>query len=144
MTVFLALASSFLWGGADFLGGTLSKRRAAFAVVGASQAFALLLIVPLVLVLGSAGDPHGYLPWGIGAGLVGTVSLAAFYEALASGTMGVVAPIAATGVVVPVVIGLGTGDRPTWVQLVGVLLAVAGVVLASGPEVRGAAALAPR
>jgi drug/metabolite transporter (DMT)-like permease len=139
MTVLLALASSVLWGGSDFVGGTLSKRRAAFAVVGASQAIALLLIVPIVLVTGSAGDPVGYLPWGIGAGLVGTVSLAIFYEALASGTMGVVAPIAATGVVVPVAIGLGTGERPTWVQLLGVLLAVSGVVLASGPELRRAA-----
>ena len=86
---------------------------------------------------GAWHDPHGYLPWAAAAGLVGMVSLVAFYAALASGTMGVVAPIAATGVVVPVTIGLATGDRPAWLQLGGVALAVAGVVLASGPEIRG-------
>jgi len=39
--------------------------------------------------------------------------------------------------VVPVAIGLAGGDRPRAVQLAGVALAIAGVVLASGPEVRG-------
>jgi drug/metabolite transporter (DMT)-like permease len=137
MTALLALISSACWGGADFLGGTLSRRLHPFAVVGASQALALLLIVPMVFIVGATGDPTGYLPWAIGAGLIGMGSLVAFYAALAVGTMGVVAPIAATGVVVPVVIGLGQGDRPALVQLVGIVLAVAGVVLASGPEVRG-------
>ena len=138
MTALLALMSSAVWGGADFLGGTLSRRMPAFLVVGASQAIALILLIPVIFAVGAVGDPAGYLPWGIAAGLVGMVSLVAFYEALAVGTMGVVAPIAATGVVVPVVIGLGQGERPASVQMVGVVAAVAGVVLASGPEVRGA------
>jgi drug/metabolite transporter (DMT)-like permease len=138
MTALLALISSVLWGGADFLGGTLSRRLPSFAVVGGSQAIALLLVVPAAFAVGATGDPRGYLPWGIAAGLVGMASLVAFYAALAVGTMGVVAPIASTGLVVPVAIGLGQGDRPAPVQLVGVVLAVAGVVLASGPEIRGA------
>jgi drug/metabolite transporter (DMT)-like permease len=50
--------------------------------------------------------------------------------------MGVVAPIAATGVVVPVAVGLAQGDRPSSLQAVGVVVAVVGVVLASGPELR--------
>jgi len=94
------------------MGGTLSRRLPAFIVVGASQAIALLVLVPVIFVLGATGDPTGYLPWGIAAGVLGMVSLVAFYEALAVGTMGVVAPIAATGVVVPVAIGLGQGERP--------------------------------
>ena len=138
MTFFLALLSSALWGGADFVGGTMSRRIKSLAVVGGSQALALLLVIPLVLLVHATHDPTGYLPWGIAAGLIGMVSLVAFYAALAIGTMGVVAPIAATGVIVPVAIGLGGGERPSPLQLVGVLLAIAGVVLASGPEVRGA------
>jgi drug/metabolite transporter (DMT)-like permease len=137
MTALLALLSSVLWGSADFLGGTLSRRLPPFAVVGASQALALLVVVPTVFIVGAQGDPTGYLAWGVAAGLVGMASLVCFYSALAVGTMGVVAPIAATGVVVPVAIGLGQGERPAAMQLVGVLLAIAGVVLASGPEVAG-------
>jgi drug/metabolite transporter (DMT)-like permease len=136
MTAVLALLSSLVWGAADFLGGTLSRRARAVAVVGASQVLSLVVIVPFAVLAGGLHDDRGYLPWAVAAGLVGMLSLVAFYAALAVGTMGVVAPVAATGVVVPVVIGLAQGDRPAVVQLAGVLLAVAGVVLASGPELR--------
>ena len=52
--------------------------------------------------------------------------------------MGVVAPITALGAVVPVVFGLVEGDQPTALQGVGVVVALVGVVLASGPELTGA------
>src|SRR6476661_88083 len=107
MTALLALLSSVIWGGADFVGGTISRRAHAVAVVGASQVLSLLVVLPVALLSGALGDPTGYLPWAFAAGLVGMVSLMAFYAALAVGTMGVVAPVAATGVVVPVAIGLG-------------------------------------
>ncbi|MEJ7703517.1 MAG: hypothetical protein WKF47_07585 [Geodermatophilaceae bacterium] len=55
----------------------------------------------------------------------------------------VVAPISALGLVVPVLAGLLAGERPSVVQLVGIGVAVAGVILASGPEVSGGAALRP-
>ena len=137
MAALLALTSSLLWGTADFLGGTLSRRVAPVAVVGASQAIAWAGLLPVVLLLGAADDPTGYLWWGIAAGVTGLIALIAFYAALAVGTMGVVAPVAATGVVVPVAIGLAAGERPSTLTLLGIVLAVAGVVLASGPEVRG-------
>ncbi len=136
MTALLALASSLLWGGADFLGGTLSRRVHPFAVVGSSQTVGLIGVLLVALPLGAANDPGGYLPWAIGAGAVGMLSLVVFYSALAIGTMGVVAPVAATGVVVPVLAGLLSGERPSGLQLAGIALAIAGVVLASGPELR--------
>ena len=136
MAALLALMSSATWGTADFFGGTLSCRAKSLAVVGGSQTLSLLAVVPLVLLLHAYRDPTGYLPWAIAAGLLGMASLVAFYAALAKGTMGVVAPIAATGVVVPVAIGLFHGDRPKVLQLFGIGLAILGVVLASGPEVR--------
>ncbi len=137
MTAVLALLSSVMWGTSDFLGGTLTRRAHAVAVVSASQVLSILVIIPVAIVGGSFADSTGYLPWGVAAGLIGMASLMAFYAALATGTMGVVAPVAATGVVVPVAIGLASGDRPSLLQLCGVGLAVAGVVLASGPEIRG-------
>ena len=62
------------------------------------------------------------------------MGLGAFYAALAAGTMGVVAPIASTGVTIPVIVGLVRGDSPSPAQLAGIAVAVIGVVLASGPE----------
>lgn len=137
MAVLLALLSSVLWGGADFLGGTISRRRAAALVVGTSQLAGLAAITLVALFSGAFGDDTGYLPWAVGAGLAGLLGLVCFYAALAAGTMGVVSPIAALGVMVPVVVGLARGERPAAVQLVGIVVAVVGVVLASGPEISG-------
>lgn len=137
MAALLALLSSVVWGASDFLGGSIARRASAVAVVGGSQAASLLFVIPAVLITGAYHADRGYLPWAVAAGLVGMVSLVAFYTALSIGTMGVVAPIAATGAVVPVIIGLIQGERPTPTQLAGIALAVVGVVLASGPEIRG-------
>ncbi|MBI5106955.1 MAG: EamA family transporter [Solirubrobacterales bacterium] len=65
------------------------------------------------------------------AGLAGVTALGCFYRALAIGTMSVVAPISASGVALPVVVGIATGDRPSAVQAVGLAAIVLGVVVAS-------------
>lgn len=143
MYVGLALLSSLLWGSADFLGGTMSRRLPAPVVVAVSQVFGLLLVLAVATAAGDLGAPLTYLPWAMLAGLSGLVGLVCFYLALASGTMGVVSPIAALGVVVPVVVGLLRGDAPSTPQVVGIVVAVAGVVLASGPELSGRSGARP-
>ena len=144
MAALLALVSSLLWGSADFLGGTISRRRKAALVVGASQAAGLLddrrwsRRWPERGATTPATCPGRCCPaW---PGVVGLVS---FYAALAAGTMGVVSPIAALGVVVPVLAGFAQGERPAVWQLVGIVVAIAGVVLASGPELSGKAGARP-
>jgi len=129
----LALLASLLWGTSDFTGGWLSRRRPVLAVVLPSQ---LVAVTGLLIVVGAAGlfkvAPAAW-GWGAAAGVVGSVALACFYRGLAAGVMGVVAPIAATGVAVPVAIGLARGERPHLAQLVGIAVAVVGVVLAARP-----------
>src|SRR5688572_11431666 len=115
----------------------------AVLVVGVSQAAGLLTVLLIALVVGAYDDPTGYLPWAVASGMAGMVGLVCFYAALASGTMGVVSPIAALGVTVPVFVGLARGERPGVVQLVGIGIAIGGVVLASGPELRGRAGARP-
>ena len=134
MPALLALLASALWGTSDFLGGTASRRLPVLTVLGVSQVSALLVLTPLALALGALSTDRAYVLPAVVAGLVGPVALVAFYRALATGTMGVVAPIAALGVVVPVGAGIAAGERPTLLQAVGIAVAVAGVVLASGPE----------
>lgn len=145
MPYLLALSSSLLWGAGDFLGGTVSRRLPAVAVVGVSQALALLVFAAVAGINGEAaqGMPAIGWWWAAAAGIAGLVGLVAFYAALAGGTMGVVAPIAALGVVVPVGAGLLAGERPSAVQLAGAVLGVLGGVLASGPELRGGAPRRP-
>lgn len=143
MLSLLALGSSVAWGAADFFAGLTSRRRPAVAVVGWTQALALAVITVVVLARPGETTWTGWPPWALGAGLSGMVGLVCFYTALSAGTMGVVAPIAALGVVVPVALGVATGDQPSPWTWVGMAVAVSGVALASGPELSGAVSPRP-
>jgi drug/metabolite transporter (DMT)-like permease len=133
----LALASSLAWGTSDFFAGVASRRHPAVAVVAWTQGLALLVISVVVAVRWDTVTWSGWPPWAVAAGLTGMAGLVCFYSALSAGTMGVVAPIAALGVVVPVVLGVATGDTPSPWAWVGMLVAIVGVTLASGPELSG-------
>ena len=133
MTYLFALLSSGLWGTADFIGGRLSRDLPALWVVAASQACSLALLAVgsvAAVALGVRAQGTGWLGWGVGGGVALTVGLASFYRGLAIGRMGVVAPIASTGVAVPVAVGFLQGDRPVATQAVGIAVAVVGVLLA--------------
>ena len=139
----LALASSVAWGTADFFAGVASRRRPAVAVVGWTQALALLVISVLVALRWGTVTWDGWPLWALAAGLSGMTGLVCFYSALSAGTMGVVAPIAALGVVVPVALGVATGEAPSPWAWLGMLVAVVGVTLASGPELSGEVSARP-
>ena len=137
MPVILALLSSLVWGLSDFLGGTLSKKRKAVAVIGGSQSFGLLFVA--LLAIGLQAWTWNQSVWinGAIAGAMGLLGLVGFYTALATGQMGIVAPISSLSAVVPVTIGLVQGERPSAMQLTGIVVALIGVILASGPELNG-------
>ncbi|WP_326809311.1 DMT family transporter [Streptomyces sp. NBC_01775] len=135
MTAAFALATSLLWGLADFGGGLLSKRLRELTVVVVSQGAAALVLAAVVLATGAWSELDARLLWcAVAAGAIGPVSMLCFYRALAVGPMGVVSPVATLGsVAVPVGVGMVLhGERPGPLQAVGTLIAVAGVVLAGG------------
>jgi drug/metabolite transporter (DMT)-like permease len=66
-----------------------------------------------------------------GAGIAITIAVWAFFEAMVIGTMSIVAPVSASGVAIPVAVGLLGGERPSMIQVVGLVIVVAGVVLVS-------------
>lgn len=124
----------------------MARRLPAVAVVGITQALAFLLLCLVVLVRLALGHPPewgSWVGWAVLAGLSGASGLVAFYTALASGTMGVVAPIASMGILVPVGLGVASGDTPSRWVWVGIVVAVIGIVLASGPEISGAVSPRP-
>jgi drug/metabolite transporter (DMT)-like permease len=127
----LALASSISWGTADFLGGLQSRRHALLAVLVVSQTFALAILVAAVLAGAPTEHDTAATLWAASVGGLGILALVAFYRALSIGTMSVVAPISATGVAIPVLFGLVSGERPGTLQIAGIALACAGVMLAA-------------
>jgi drug/metabolite transporter (DMT)-like permease len=113
----------------------LTRRLPPFGVTLVSQAAGFVVLIAAVAWRGELGGRSFVL--GILAGIGGGVGLAAFYRALSLGTMSIVSPIAACGAVVPVVIALATGERPSPIALGGAAAALAGAVLASVEERRG-------
>ncbi|MEY3408003.1 MAG: hypothetical protein RL038_1064 [Actinomycetota bacterium] len=127
-----------MWGVADFVGGILTKKHQVTTVVWISQVFGLTAISLFGLTQGFTFTPE-VLMWGSAASLTGYLGLMAFYKALAIGQMGIVSPIAALGVLVPLSVGLLGGETLSGLQIIGIVFAISGIVLASGPELNGKA-----
>ncbi|MDT3399420.1 EamA family transporter [Streptomyces sp. B1866] len=139
MFAVFALATSLLWGLADFGGGLLARRAPALSVVVASQALATAVLGALVLATGGWSEAGPRLWFAVAAGFLGPTAILSFYRALAIGPMGLVSPLVALGsVVVPVAVGLALGERLGPAQAAGSAVAVAGVVLAGGSRLGGA------
>lgn len=143
MAIFLSLLSSLLWGASDFAGGLVSRRRPAMVVVGWSATFGVILASIAVVATEGWHGPFGWVPWGMAAGTSGSLGLICYYLALSTGTMGVVAPVTSLGVVVPVVVGVLSGESPSPMTLGGIAVAVVGIVLTSGPELSGMSTARP-
>jgi drug/metabolite transporter (DMT)-like permease len=131
LAVALGLSSALCWGLADFLGGLQSRTVRVLAVLLVSQAAGLIAIAVALAIAQPDLPPVGDLWPPAAAGLAGALALSAFYRALAIGTMSIVAPISSTGAALPVIVGIATGDRPSALQVLGIVAAVGGVVLAS-------------
>jgi drug/metabolite transporter (DMT)-like permease len=143
VAILMALMSSVVWGSSDFIGGLVSRRLPAYVVVATSQAAGLAAVTGVALATGGFGDTPDWIPAAVVAGVSGAVGLVMFYTALATGTMGIVSPIAALGVLVPVAVGFLGGDTPSAVTTVGIAVALGGAVCASGPELRGSTGSRP-
>jgi drug/metabolite transporter (DMT)-like permease len=133
----LALTAGLAWGAADFVGGLKSRKLPLLTVMVLSQVAGLALIAAIVAARAKGPPDAGSLALAALSALAGLGGLAAFYRGLAVGAMAIVAPISGTAAGVPVLVGLATGERPSAVQVVGIVLALAGVVLASREEVPG-------
>jgi drug/metabolite transporter (DMT)-like permease len=137
----LALGSSVAWGISDFLGGLQSRRISALTVLLVSQPVGLALALAVALVAGGDALSTRDATIAATAGAATVLALAAFYRAMALGSVSIVATIGALGVFVPVVAGLVQGEEPATIQGIGAVAGIAGVVLAArepDPEWRAA------
>jgi drug/metabolite transporter (DMT)-like permease len=148
--VAFALAASLSWGAGDFSGGFASRRAQVLSVVAGAYAVGLMMLIALALIWSEQFPTTLDLIWGSVAGLSGAVGLVAFYQALAVGRMGIVAPIAGMlSAAVPVLFAAAFEGLPGPLQLIGFVLALIAVGLISGlgvvkgrPEGLGLALLA--
>jgi drug/metabolite transporter (DMT)-like permease len=137
LAVFLGVCVAACFGSGDFLGGLASRRLPTVAVLALTQMSALA--VGVVLAVACSGDPTGRdLAFGGVAGALNLVGLGVLFHGLATGRMGVVAPVTAVvAAVIPVAYGTATGEQPSTIAVVGVVCAIvaAGLIASerSGP-----------
>jgi drug/metabolite transporter (DMT)-like permease len=127
----LSLAACFGWGVADFLGGLKSRQLSVFSVLLVSSFFGLGTLLVIVWFRGVAPPNDPALLLAVAGGLAGVAAMFFLYRGLSIGSMAIVAPISASGVILPVIVGLAAGDSPTLLQKIGMAAAIIGAVLAS-------------
>ncbi|HJQ07191.1 MAG TPA: DMT family transporter [Nocardioides sp.] len=134
MGILLALAAAAAYGLSDFVGGLASRRTSAWPVAFVASVTALLGGVVVATIDG--GDPSGHaLLWGCLAGVGTGFGTTMLYRGLAAGRMAVVGPVSAVAAaVLPVAVGVATGERPSVLVWLGILLALPGIALAASAE----------
>lgn len=136
--IVLALGASISWGVGDFLGGLTSRRLHVLTVLVVQQVFGLAAAAVWVVWSGEGFPGWAATAWAAAAGAGGCVGIGALYRGMAIGAMGIVAPVSAVSAVLPFAVGIASGERPGALQAAGIVLALAGVAVASRePTERG-------
>lgn len=136
LAIAYGLASAASWGSGDFSGGFATRRGSVYSVVTISQLIGAVFLVAFAFSLGERIPSATNLILGGMAGISGAIGLVALYSGLASGRMGVVAPIAAVvAAAIPILVSLFTEGLPAASQLVGFGIALSAVwLLSSGGD----------
>jgi drug/metabolite transporter (DMT)-like permease len=138
LAIALALGASLSWGLGDFLGGLKSRTLHVLTVLVVSQVVGLGAALVWVVASGEGMPSWSATAWAMAAGAAGCLGIATLYRGMAIGAMGIVAPISAVAAVIPFAVGIASGERPGALQVVGILLALTGVAVASRePAARG-------
>lgn len=134
----LGLSAALSWGASDFSGGFLTRRAPLVGVVLTAQAVGLVLLLLLALTLGEPLPSFGALAWGGAAGVVGFGATLILFRTLASGSMGIAAPvIGMLALALPVLFGVLTEGLPEAVQVLGFTLVAMSIWILSSSEQAG-------
>ncbi len=126
----LALGASLTWGFADFFGPLQGRVLGVLRALIYVQLGGLVGIALIVAVRGKGLEDSTAL-LAVPAAVSGTLGLFAYYRGIAVGAISIVAPIAGISAIVPVIVGIASGDRPSEWQLLGIACALIGVFLAA-------------
>lgn len=132
MPLLLALASSFAYGAADFLGGVSARGAHVLRVVAIAAPTSLLVELLLWPAFGAQFD-SGAVGWGAASGVASAAAFALLYRTLAIGPMSLLSPVTAVvSAALPVAVGLIGGEQPGVVSICGMAIALVSVVVISG------------
>ena len=132
MSLVFALLASLGFGVGDFAATVGARRHSPLLVAFVAQGVGLLCALMVAPLFSLHLPTLVQCEWAAGAGLFGAAAFLVCLWALTNGPIGVVAPISAVvSVVVPIVVGLFGGERPTAAAWIGVTLAVSAIIMLS-------------
>jgi drug/metabolite transporter (DMT)-like permease len=134
LTIVFGLAAAVGWGAPDAVLAQAVRRIGAFPVVFGSILLGSLLAAPLALVLDPPDWTQRSLLLAPLVGILTVIGFQAGFTSFRSGAVSVVAPIIACEGGVAAVLSLAGGEQVDRLVLLGLPLAVAGVVLVSRGE----------
>jgi drug/metabolite transporter (DMT)-like permease len=138
ITVVIGLASAFVYGAADFLGGAAARRISAVRVTAVAAVSGLVLLLVALPFVPSVWTPEA-VTLGVLSGVTGAVAIGLLYACLAIGPMSILSPLTAiVSAIVPLTIGLIGGDRLQPLGYVALGLALVAVVLVGFVPEKGA------
>lgn len=130
-----SLGAMGIWGASDFVGGVGVRRVNAFLFTAIVHASGVILMLSVAMLAGADFPDRRSILWAFAGGAIGGIGLALFYRALASGQMGLNAPVAAVlGAGIPTMVTSFTVGFPGYRQVAGFALAIVGVWLISRTE----------
>jgi uncharacterized membrane protein len=130
-----SLAAVGVWGTSDFLGGVGARRVSAVLFTAIVHISGLVAVAAIALVTHAAFLSGASVVWALISGVVGGSALVLFYRAMASGNMGLVAPVAAVlSAAIPSILAAFVEGFPGRRHVFGFILAMVGVWLISRTE----------
>jgi len=133
-----SVTAVFLWGTSDFSGGYGARRANTFVLTAFSHLCAFVLMLVIAFTQNGPFPDRVSILWALAAGAVGGFSIAIFYRALASGQMGLAAPVGALlGAAIPTLVDIALEGAPSRWSILGFALAILALWLITRPEPSG-------
>ena len=133
-----SVTAVFLWGASDFAGGYGARRANTFVLTAFSHLCAFALMLVIALLQNGPFPDRASIFWAVTAGAIGGFSIAIFYRALASGQMGLAAPVGALlGAAIPTLVDIALEGAPSRWSILGFALAILSLWLITRPDSSG-------
>lgn len=138
LTVLLGLLGALTYGAADFLGGLAARRSSTILVTAGVAIVGLVGIALAALFIPAVSSADAWF-YGLASGVAGAIGIGLLYGSLAIGPMSILSPATAfISAIVPVSVGLASGEGSGPSFFIALALALVAVVLVGFVPEKGA------
>jgi drug/metabolite transporter (DMT)-like permease len=131
VTVVLGLLAALFYGIGDFAGGLASRTYNSVTILLYSYPVGAVLMTAMLPFFPGTLTARVVL-FGVLGGAAGLVGVSIMYQLMVTAPMNIISPVTAVlAAIVPVIVGVGIGERPATAAWIGIVLGILAVVLVS-------------